>query len=184
MTIAGDLLLKVVSSFAADGLRKAYQEIRGGIRRRQSVDRTLSGENPASDHRLKRALDDLSIVIGTTRGQLNESVAAFLREIERSAIPEALVKSVLTNVEPAKIFPAFDLIYKTCEADPCINSRTSSWASNYRMERSQTQFFSSVACGFVRLEGESERIGDTAQERLLSGPFRHRRSGDRTRALW
>lgn len=112
MTVAGDLLFKVVASFATDGLKKAYQEIRGGIRRRQAVDRVLSDETAQADDRLKRAIDDLSIVIGNTRGQLNETVAAFLREVERSAIPEALVKSVLTNAEPDKIFPAFDLIHQ------------------------------------------------------------------------
>ncbi|MCK1377699.1 NACHT domain-containing protein, partial [Bradyrhizobium sp. 24] len=112
MTIAGELIFKVVGSFASDGLKKTYQEVRGGIRRRQTVDKVLSDELGSGDDRLKRAMNDLHIVIGNSRGQLNETMAAFLREVERSAIPEALIKSILTNIEPDKFFPAFDLIYQ------------------------------------------------------------------------
>jgi hypothetical protein len=49
-------------------------------------------------------------------------VAAFIREIERSAIPEAIVRCALTTSDPKSIYPAFELIYKAFATElpfPC-----------------------------------------------------------------
>jgi hypothetical protein len=117
MTVAGDLIVNVVATFAADGLRRGYQEVRSSIRRRQTLEQTISGESPTTDERLKKALDDLRIMIGNAKGALTEPVAAFLREVERSAIPEALIKCVLANADPRSIYPSFESIYKSFTSD-------------------------------------------------------------------
>ena len=64
-----------------------------------------------------KAISDLSKMVGNAKGQLTEPVAAFIREIERSAIPKSLVRCVLANTDPARIFPAFEQIYRSFSAD-------------------------------------------------------------------
>jgi hypothetical protein len=112
MTMAGDLLSKVVASFVTDGIRRGYHEINATIRRRNSIDRAVSGQADSSDDRLKKAIHDLEVVIGSAKGELTEPVAAFIREVERSAIPESIIHCVLTNGDPAMIYPGFEVIYR------------------------------------------------------------------------
>jgi len=111
MITTGDLVMKVVGVFVTDGIKRAYQEVKGGIKRRQVVDKALSGISDADDARLQRAFDDLAILIGNSKGVLTENVAAFLREVEKSAIPEAIIRCALTSGDIKLIYPAFELIY-------------------------------------------------------------------------
>src|ERR1700694_3017146 len=113
MTVAGDVILKVVASFVVEGLHRGYEGIKGTIRRRQAVDRALSGDPPAGDPRLNKAVRELETIIGSARGQLTESVAAFIREIERSAIPESLSRCILADRDTDTVYPAFELIYRS-----------------------------------------------------------------------
>ncbi len=113
MPIAGDLITNVIATFAADGLRRGYQEVTSLARRRHALDKAISGSPPAPDPRLKKAIDDLQIMIGNAKGELTEPVAAFLREIERSAIPEALIKSILANADQKLIYSSFQSIHES-----------------------------------------------------------------------
>src|SRR5437016_1063401 len=92
MAVAGDLLTNVVANFVNDGLKWGYHEIRGTVRRRHHIDRVLSGQAVEKDDRLEKAIKDLEVVIGSFRGELTESVAAFIREIHRSALPAAIIR--------------------------------------------------------------------------------------------
>jgi hypothetical protein len=112
MTVAGDLLGRVVGGLVTEGLRRGYLELKFAVRRRHTIDRAISGAPVEPDPRVKKSIDDLQLVIGTARGELTESVAAFIREIERSAIPESLVRCVLMNGDPSDIYPAFEVIYQ------------------------------------------------------------------------
>lgn len=123
MAIAGELLTSVVEGLATTGFRRAYRHVKLAVRRRHVIDRTISGTpNAERDTRLASAINDLSIVIGNARGELTESVAAFIREVERSAIPETLIRCVLTNGDPEAIYPAFQIIYRAFGTSISFNS--------------------------------------------------------------
>lgn len=115
----------IVDKFLTEGLRRSYGGLRGAVRRRQAISRTIDGysdhENSESIH-VSRALRDLSQVIGSNKGVLTTSMANFLDEIERSAIPSLIVQSILSGSDVNKIFPSFDLLYRSIDAEMTIDS--------------------------------------------------------------
>ena len=112
MAIAGELVSSVVDALVTEGFRRGYHEIKTAVRRRHAIDPALSGHELKNDERLKHSISDLEVVIGSARGELSEAVAAFIREIERSAIPESVIRCVLTNSDPESIYPAFEVIFR------------------------------------------------------------------------
>src|SRR5580704_4461717 len=123
MTVAGELLIDVVKGFVTDGFRRGYHEIKTAIRRRTLVDRALSGQSVDADDRLKKSINDLAVVIGNARGELTEPIAAFIREVERSAIPESIIRCVLANGDRNAIYPAFHVIHQAFADTISFDSR-------------------------------------------------------------
>jgi hypothetical protein len=123
MTLAGELITGVIDGFVAEGFKRAYREIRMAVRRRHFIGRALSGDEADSDVRLQKAIHDLQVVIGSGRGQLTEPVAAFIREIEKSALPESIVRCVLSNGDPNAIYPAFSVLHKAFSDTITFDSR-------------------------------------------------------------
>src|SRR5258708_14433499 len=76
MTIAGDVISKVVSSIVVDGLQRGYHGLRTAVRRRQAVGRALAGETSNVDAPLAAAIADLNRIIGEAACNLTEYFAA------------------------------------------------------------------------------------------------------------
>jgi hypothetical protein len=112
MPVAGDLVTNVVSSFVFEGIRRSYGAIRTNLKRRQAINRAFDSHSEEK-HQTAKALSDLEKVIGADRGQLTEPVAQFLKELEASAIPDTILKAVLSGINPELLFAPFDLVYKS-----------------------------------------------------------------------
>jgi hypothetical protein len=113
MPVAGDLITNVVASFVFEGIKRCYGAAKTTIRRRQTINRALDGHFDLRSEAAASAIADLEMVIGADRGQLTELVAAFLRELEASAIPDTIVRTILSSEDTDQIFTAFDLVYRS-----------------------------------------------------------------------
>src|SRR6516162_2928903 len=111
MAVAGDLITNVVASFVYEGIRRCYGALKSNIRRRQTIAHALDGVPNNNERPTAKAISDLELVIGTDRGELTEPVAQFIRELEATAIPDTVLKSVLSGIDTTPIFLAFDNVY-------------------------------------------------------------------------
>jgi hypothetical protein len=113
MALAGDLITNVVASFVFEGIKRCYGTARTTIRRRQTINRALDGQHDNRNKTAASGIADLEMVIGADRGELTEPVAQFLRELEASAIPDTIVRTVLSGENTENLFSAFDLVYRS-----------------------------------------------------------------------
>ena len=115
MAVGSEIVVGVLSSIIYDGLKRPYKGVADIFTRRRLISRALqqSGGHDAHDQNdTKPAINDLIRIIGNDHGEYTDGVAAFLAEIERSAIPDALKQFALCGKETSAAFPAFDLLYK------------------------------------------------------------------------
>ncbi len=121
MATGGEIIVGVLSSIVYDGLKRPYKGITDVLGRRRQITKALSQGNSsdsidASD--LRPSINELIRVIGNDHGQYSEKVAVFLKEVERSAIPDALKQFAMCGTDTSSAFPAFDLLYRSHEPLP------------------------------------------------------------------
>ena len=63
-------------------------------------------------------MDELRRVIAHGHGQYTEPVAEFFRELNKTAIPDALVQRALAAAPTEPLFAAFNKIYEACKPLP------------------------------------------------------------------
>lgn len=113
MTLGVDVLTGLISSIVYDGIKRPARLVSEAANRQRTVNRTLNVGLTDTDEerqRVRPAIDDLVRSLGD---RYTESVAKFLQELERSAIPDALKQFALCGKSPDAVFPAFDLVYNT-----------------------------------------------------------------------
>ena len=107
MTLGLDLATGVAASFLYEGIKKCQSGLLFALNRKQRIERALVSKPPA-DRRGQKALEDLAIVLANAHGQYTESVAKFFRELEKSALPEALLRCILADTDTEPLFPALN----------------------------------------------------------------------------
>lgn len=124
MPVAGDLITNVVASFVFEGIKRCYGVAKTTIRRRQTISRALDGHYDIRNEAAASGIADLEMVIGADRGQLTEPVAALLRDLETSAIPDTIVRTILSGEDTDQLFPAFNLIFQSFTSTLSFDSRS------------------------------------------------------------
>lgn len=115
-----DVIAGIAASFVYDALKQPYKGIHDSAVRSRRISSAME-HGPAdnlNDRQTKKPLDDLIRVIGGQRGEYTEQAAVFIRELGRSAIPDAMRNFLLCGKPPWQLFQAFDTIYKSCEPLP------------------------------------------------------------------
>ncbi|UPA23687.1 NACHT domain-containing protein [Shinella oryzae] len=116
MAVGIEVVVGVLSSIVYDGLKRPYKGVSEMFVRRRQINRALQQTatlDTPNQGDVNTAINDLVRIIGNDHGKYNDSVAAFLTDVERSAIPDALKQFVLCGKETSPAFPAFDLLYRT-----------------------------------------------------------------------
>ena len=116
MAIGGEVIIGVISSIVYDGLKIVTKNTQDSMSRRQRIGQALDSiESNDEQHSpiITAAIKDLARVLGHDRGIYSTEVAAFLHDVARSIVPEALAQFALCGKDPGDAFAPFDLIYKS-----------------------------------------------------------------------
>lgn len=122
MPVVGELALGAASSLVFESLKRPLDSITAEIRRRDQVGRALS-DRPSSKSAKEAALletvsNDLARIIGSGLGKLTEPVSEFLRELQRTAIPQTLAHAALCGSSPEALREPFRAYHAQFEGLP------------------------------------------------------------------
>lgn len=115
MTVAGEIALGIATNLVGEALKRPFQAISSELRRKDLVSKALTDRHNARDaasERSSEALEDLARIIGNGHGKLDSNVAAFIRELRKTAIPETMANAALCGSNYSALFPAFDAFYQ------------------------------------------------------------------------
>lgn len=112
--ISADVIKGLLTAIVYDGLKRPIKSVGDKLSRNREIQRVLiqRQREPISET-AQVAISDLVRVIGNQNGVYGTEIASFLREIERSAIPDALKQLTLCGKNPNKVFEAFEKIYNS-----------------------------------------------------------------------
>ena len=122
MTLGIDLATGVAASFLYEGIKRCQGGLSFALDRRHKIDRALTSKLPIdrkalskspADPKVLKAIEDLALVIGNSQGKFDENVAKFLREIEKSALPEAMLRAILSESDMTVLYPAFEILHRS-----------------------------------------------------------------------
>lgn len=113
MTLGLDVATGLVSAVLYDGLKRPMRAIHSEAIRRQEIARAFVGtaEPDIKANNRTRALDDLAKFLGHNEGLLTEHVNAFLTELRRSAVLDAILRCAMVGKSYDQVFPAFEVLY-------------------------------------------------------------------------
>ena len=114
ITIGADIVSGLIAGFVSDGLRRAFRNLAGEVSRRPKLTNILTEKGRAAattSPDYDRAMDELRRVIAHD----TEPVAEFFRELNKTAIPDALVQRALAAAPTEPLFAAFNKIYEACK---------------------------------------------------------------------
>jgi hypothetical protein len=120
MPLFGEVITGILSSLVYDGLKRPYRTVRDASVKRKKIGAALEGNalDAQQQKRVKGAFEDLVRVIGGGKGEYTQQVAIFLRELERTAIPEAMQHFALCGRSPQALLPAFESLFSACQPLP------------------------------------------------------------------
>lgn len=111
MPFAGELATNVAASFVFEFLKRPIAAIAAEFQLRESVSRALGDRPPSKISRILRegekSVSDLARVIGNNEGLLTTEVAEYLRELQRTSIPEAAAQLALCGQSPDRLSDTF-----------------------------------------------------------------------------
>ncbi len=119
--VIGEIAFGVASSLVWEAIRKPYNLLSAELKRKERVNRALTDTTvTAGSHsqRSTEAMADLSRIIANSHGALNDDVSTFIRELRRTAIPEAIANSVLCGASPQALLPSFTQFFSKFEGMP------------------------------------------------------------------
>jgi hypothetical protein len=86
----------IIQSLFCTALGRAVPIIYQKIVRRSKVDAAMRGE-PSQNSAIKQAIADYEIIVGSTYGQLTESLDRFLRQLESSGIVVTMAEEAIVR---------------------------------------------------------------------------------------
>jgi hypothetical protein len=113
MTLGVDIITSVISSIVYDGIKRPARLVSEVATRQRVINRTLSvglTDSEEEKQRVQPAIDDIARALGN---EYTQTAERFLRELDRSAIPDSLKQLAMCGKSPDSVFPAFALIYNT-----------------------------------------------------------------------
>ena len=112
----------VAANILYEGIKRCHGGLSFALDRRHKIGSALTPKlptdlkslsKPPTDPKVLKAIADLALVIGNSEGKFDENVAKFLREIEKSALPEAMLRAILSDSEMNGLYPAFELLHRS-----------------------------------------------------------------------
>ncbi|WGM38169.1 NACHT domain-containing protein [Caulobacter sp. NIBR1757] len=100
------ILTKVLSA----GMQRAFSLTMQKALRLRKIDSALKNI-PAKSALVKTAFSDFEIVLGTYRGELTQSVSAFLDELAKSGLADAMIQHALLSADGEALKPTFSEMY-------------------------------------------------------------------------
>ena len=122
MTLGIDVATAVAGSFLYEGMKRCQGGLAFALDRRNKIDRALTSKPPMdrkalsklpTDPKVLKAIEDLALVMGNSQGKYDVNVDRFLREIEKSALPEAMLRAILSNSDTTVLYPAFETLHNS-----------------------------------------------------------------------
>src|SRR5262249_23483077 len=111
-----DIAIRFVSKTVEDGVRRSIQSFWDEHSRRRHATQTLSEpkRKPRPNAESLRALEEFRRVLAHGADAYTESARLFLRELQKTTIPETLVLNALAGRANDHLFEPFEKIAKTC----------------------------------------------------------------------
>lgn len=107
----------IVAGAVTGATSRALGSLAGEIARRPQLAATLTGRpgrTRTSNRPYDPSLEELRRIIANETGEYKEPIVNFLRELKKTAIPDAIADHAFLDQPPDPVFPAFDAIYKSC----------------------------------------------------------------------
>lgn len=115
MAVGFEIVSGLLSSILYDGLKRPIRGAGDLLTRRKAINKSLTSiaaqDVPTAE--MSSALQDVARVLGNDHDAYSDDVASFLREVERSAIPDAMKQFALCGHPADEVYPAFDVIYRS-----------------------------------------------------------------------